>query len=68
MKPKIRDKFNTNLKSLIERPYDHIFQTCLSCDHWNEEKEICNKYNIRPPAPIIVFACPDYCDDNHIPF
>ena len=34
-------------------------KTCLSCLHFDEEKELCTFYNpaMRPPARIIVEAC-----------
>lgn len=45
-----------------------IMRTCISCDHFLEQTEHCTKYNARPPARVIAFACPSYEDDNDIPF
>lgn len=30
---------------------------CTTCMHWNETKEMCNKFNQRPPAKVIVQGC-----------
>jgi hypothetical protein len=47
-----------------------VYRTCLSCTNWDEGKEICKKFNSRPPAPIIVYACDSWNDaaDDDIPF
>lgn len=49
------------------------YKNCLNCDHWNENDEICKKFNSRPPAEIIVYSCEFHKDtkDNmsdDIPF
>lgn len=41
-------------------------RTCLTCDHFHEQKELCGLYGQRPPARIIAFGCPSYV--NEIPF
>jgi len=38
---------------------------CLSCDHWNNDPEHCNKHAARPPAHIIVNGCKDH---DNLPF
>jgi hypothetical protein len=45
-----------------------VVQSCLSCVHFKEPQEICNLYNMRPPARIIAKACPDYMDNLEVPF
>lgn len=45
-----------------------IFQTCVSCEHWNHEKDECKKFNIKPPASVIVDGCSCYVDFDEIPF
>lgn len=47
---------------MMEQGY---FSTCLNCHHWNDKKEICGKWNARPPAKVIVSGCDDHTD---IPF
>lgn len=32
-------------------------RTCLNCEHWAENSEICNLVNQRPPASVIVSGC-----------
>ena len=39
---------------------------CLSCEHFKEAQEICELYEERPPAKVIVIGCPSYNAD--IPF
>lgn len=34
-----------------------MFTTCCNCAHWNDETEMCDKFNARPPAKIIVQGC-----------
>lgn len=40
-------------------------RTCLSCCHFNEAAEACTFYNpaMRPPARVIVEACPAWSGD-----
>lgn len=45
-----------------------ILQSCLTCASFHEESEICQKFKARPPARVIVHACPDYMDNDEIPF
>lgn len=48
---------------------DGITPSCLSCESFNEEKEICNAANgTRPPARIIALGCNLYHDKDSIPF
>jgi len=45
---------------------DGAMQSCLNCYHFNEKDEICGKYQMRPPARVIVTSCPEWEDE--IPF
>lgn len=46
-----------------------IFQNCLNCKFWNGANELCLKYQMRPPAHVIVNACPAYEDsEDALPF
>ena len=66
VKAAITREFNTGRVSF---PY----KNCLNCAHWNEVSEICNKFNSRPPAEIIVYSCEHHLEpkgnlDDDIPF
>jgi len=45
-----------------------IFRTCVTCEYWSHEKEICNLANARPPANVIADGCAKYKDFDEIPF
>lgn len=59
------------LSQLIENtikdvsPNNMLFQSCIVCEHFGEN-EICSRYNVRPPARIIVFGCQNYEESSHI--
>jgi hypothetical protein len=59
------------LSQLIENtikdvsPSNMLFQSCIVCEHFGEN-EICSRYNVRPPARIIVFGCQHYEESSHI--
>jgi hypothetical protein len=40
--------------------------SCINCEHWAHTDELCKKYNARPPAVVIVNACPEHSWD--VPF
>lgn len=44
------------------------FATCITCEHWNSQKEICNKFGIRPPSCVIADGCEYYEDNDEVPF
>lgn len=46
-------------------PNNMLFQSCIVCEHFREN-EICAKYNVRPPARIIVFGCIKFEESSHI--
>ncbi len=39
---------------------------CLSCEHFNERRHYCDKFQAYPPAETIVFGCEHW--DMGIPF
>ena len=44
--------------------------TCLDCTNWNHKEDKCKKYNVKPPATVIVRAsalCPEGFDFD-VPF
>lgn len=66
IKPKIKAGSIDELREYIEN-MKYIYRSCLNCEYFNEEKEICKQYNQRPPARIIAYACKDWADIE-IPF
>lgn len=44
------------------------FRTCVTCLHWNAEREECKLYNVKPPIATIVDGCEKYEDFDEIPF
>lgn len=47
---------------------DGACRSCLNCTFFIEASETCQKYNARPPARVIAFACEGYSDIDEIPF
>jgi hypothetical protein len=47
---------------------DPIYRSCLNCMYFNEQAELCSKYNQKPPARIIAYACPTWENQDEIPF
>ncbi len=76
IKPKLREGAKLELSSassnavyrVLEDMTNYPFQTCLRCDNFNEEKELCKLFNMRPPARVIAFGCEKFTDDDWIPF
>lgn len=76
---KIRSEAKIRLASTIERIMndtdkfksvaliDGLAPSCISCENFDESKELCKKFNARPPARIIALSCDSYID-NDIPF
>lgn len=64
----LRSKLAHLLAELIKdvTPNNMLFQSCLVCEHFNHETEICKAYNVRPPARIIVFGCKNYEESSNI--
>lgn len=71
-KPILRQEAWLELQSALTRilndPNRLPYQSCLNCKHWNFGKELCEKFNAKPPPDIIVYSCPEYEDNNDIPF
>ena len=43
------------------------FHSCVSCMHYNHKVETCFKWQMKPPAKVIVFSCGKDWEDD-IPF
>jgi hypothetical protein len=76
MKPRatLRQNSYEDLTSAINKllvgksEFTHIYQNCLNCKFWNYGKDQCNKFNVKPPATIIIHSCEEYEDNGDIPF
>lgn len=59
----------TNATLICSMLPEEIVKSCITCDNFNEEIEVCKKFNARPPARIIAFSCEGYANINEkIPF
>lgn len=36
-----------------------VIHSCINCGHWDQPKQLCTKYNMLPPAEVIVYSCGD---------
>lgn len=58
-------------KDLAQRIADELYnatKSCLTCQYFNEQRELCGRYpeRGRPPARVVAFGCPEY--ENQPPF
>ena len=51
------------LQALLDRG---AIRSCLNCDLWRDDPQICEKFGERPPAIVIVFGCESHLTD--VPF
>lgn len=42
----------------------HALESCLGCTQFDEQHELCTKFQVRPPARIIAFGCPEWTEDK----
>lgn len=54
------------IEHILER--NLIYRSCLTCDNFDEAKELCKLANQRPPAKIIATACPQWHSLEDVPF
>lgn len=56
-----RDEITATLAKELAREFaqwTHVMlQSCINCDNFKEDTEICSLFNQRPPARIIVESC-----------
>jgi hypothetical protein len=57
-------------KWLIKYGPDVIYKTCASCKFMTEGNNAahCSKYNMVPPARVILTGCSEHSDKEAIPF
>jgi len=75
-KPLLRNGYDITMRAAVAdfvqkyvtSLYDHPFKSCLNCTYWDAGKDLCKKFNAKPPTDIIVYSCPDHEDDEGIPF
>lgn len=41
-------------------------KTCITCEHFEQKKELCQLNGLRPPATVIAFGCECFVDG--VPF
>lgn len=72
--PCIRDdmvfKFGNYLREVINNHAETMTRTCMTCIAFDEPREICKRHpeRGRPPAKIIAYGCPEYFNEDEIPF
>ena len=49
-------------------PRQDLMRSCLTCQHFDETRELCKPAQMRPPARVIANGCPKYDDIYDIPF
>ncbi len=74
-RPTLRDEHHIDIIAYIrgierkiteERNYP--YRNCLNCQHFVEGLENCKRWNMRPPARVIAYGCPDHLDVEGVPF
>lgn len=59
--------FKQGLREFVE--LQSVHETCLTCNWFSEQGEICAKFSARPPARVIAYGCDNYENDaDEIPF
>lgn len=56
-----RADLNQRIKDMIEAA--RLYHSCVSCQHFSEEKELCCLFNARPPARVIAFGCERWMEE-----
>jgi len=71
MKPRIRpeakDALTNIIKVAIELEHNSLYQSCLSCEHFQEKSELCLLVKKRPPVRVLVYGCEKWLERD-IPF
>lgn len=74
-RPILRIDAEFDLQQVISKPVvkalqemDYPFQSCITCEHFDEKNENCKIVNQRPPARVIVFGCDSWYNKDEIPF
>jgi hypothetical protein len=64
----INSDLAAGLHKLLRNHMRYPYQNCLNCTQWDFGKDECGKYKSKPPTEVIVYSCPDYVDNEGIPF
>lgn len=43
-----------------------VWSSCLNCEEWDKETELCGQFKAKPPLEVIVHGCPQWYGE--IPF
>jgi hypothetical protein len=62
----VRDALITIITNVGNR--SDYFRTCITCQNWNNDLEECGKFDMKPPASVIVDGCENYADFDPLPF
>lgn len=63
------DAIHQLMLSISLQDKDAFTESCVNCVNFDEPKELCRKFQQRPPARIIAYGCTDYEDvETTIPF
>lgn len=70
MKPKTRHEAAATIQLAITNALErtHLYQSCINCENFVEQKELCLLANKRPPVRILVFGCEAWVERDSIPF
>lgn len=71
--PIIRDTMVPTIQYAIEKIFkvgavEYPYKNCLNCIRWSAERDICVKFNAKPPTEILVYSCEKHEDNDDIPF
>lgn len=58
---KFRSDLGEAILDLIERA--RLYRSCLTCQHFTEESEVCGLAGERPPARVIAMGCGKYQEE-----
>lgn len=73
IEPKPRDGTMYDVATAVQKALGYVggnspTKSCLNCTYFLEHNEQCQKFNARPPARVIAYACSEYQDNDDIPF
>jgi hypothetical protein len=71
--PTIRPSQEASIRYAIEKIFKvtnigYPYRNCLNCIHWSKERDLCGKFNSKPPTEILIYSCEAYEDNDDIPF
>lgn len=64
--PKLRSDATYDISIALSK-IEAVYQSCLNCENFDEKNELCKLCNLRPPARVIAYGCPQW-EYDEIPF